>query len=142
MAREETLGPASHPSKIQAQPFRGEPGSDTTAPGVLVIAPPDRVLYLNENGRRLLAETQRVHDETDAALSGEPHAVSRSVQRLCARIFQPGRFSQGAGAPLEIKGLSRSLGSHLRVHGLLFHDQGDLGHRRAVVMFDRASPPH
>ena len=142
MAREETLGPASHPSKIQAQPFRGEPGSDTTAPGVLVIAPPDRVLYLNENARRLLAETPPAQEKPDGTRSSRTDAVARSIQRLSARIFQSGPRLRGAGTPLEIKGLSRSLGSHLRVHGLLFHDQGEVRHRRAIVMFERASRPH
>lgn len=142
MAREETFGPASHPSKIHAQPFHGEPDADTAAPAVLVIAPPSRVLYLNQRARMLLAETLQVQDKTDPEIRSGPDTVLRAIQRLAARMFRAGDHSDGGDTPLEINGLNHSIGSHLRVHGLLLHDAGDVHYRRAIVMFERVSPSH
>lgn len=141
MASKETLHPFRHPIKPSTEYVEGKSLSKATSPGVLVIAPPDRVLYLNQTARRLLAEPRhRRKRATDAAVPSQRDALSRLIQQLSARIFHIAPLSPTGSHPLEIRGLHHSLGAHLRVHGLLLNGQGDLRQRRAVVMFDRASP--
>lgn len=144
MSREETLDPAHYPYPSKRGPGTagGGPVDEATTPGVLVIAPPNRLLYLNQSARRLLAETRRPGEPgAGAAALSQREAISRFVRQLSARMFRSVPLLCDAGTPLEIKGLNHPFGAHLRVHGLLFQDGGDRRQCRALVVVDRVFPP-
>ncbi len=141
MARKGTLNLNSHPTKPQTEYAEGRSLSNAATLGVLVIAPPDRLLYLNRSARRLLAGPRHPRKRgADPAVLSQRDALSRLIQQLSARIFHIAPVSPTGSHPLEIRGLQHSLGAHLRVHGLILNGPGDLQRRRAVVTFDRASP--
>lgn len=111
-------------------------------PGVLVVAPPMRVLYVTEAAWRLMGHLQEGEEASGRAAGGRAKGVVPSqILDLCRELFQSLK-SGGHGKDLEQPHVTRfvraSTGGIL-VRGFLIAD-GEHGTARVVVILEQIDP--
>lgn len=117
-------------------------GTDRDSPGVLVLAPPLRLLHMTQRAAAIIRQLETLPDQqAPAGIANGP--IPSPLRQICAEIF--GLLQNRAVAKdweqLEVKHLIDSLNPPILIRGFGVPDPFGWAHARIVIILEPVAPP-